>query len=208
MPNRGTMRAKQRRGGSLGQGTRFYYLGGTTLTRIAGAQGFGKTDPSIGSAKSLGVMKQNRNAGGNNTCEETAFFSPYYTQSISLSVEQAGVYGNTGDLVYKNGTTQLLGSLVVEGGLKIRLVGQNPLEVGTINLAVTIVLLGQGFPGISGTILTAQSPVENIEVRQGNCNCRGPKGYCPNCSGRANPLSAITGGAGYSSTTGFTLLSH
>lgn len=66
MPSRGIMRAKQKRGGSLGQGSRFYYLGANKMpiSRVAGAQGFGKTNPSIGSMKSLGVMKQNRNAGG------------------------------------------------------------------------------------------------------------------------------------------------
>ena len=66
MPNRGIMRAKQQRAGSLGQGARFYYLAGQSFATIAGSQGFGKTNPSIGSMKSLGVMKQNRNVGGNN----------------------------------------------------------------------------------------------------------------------------------------------
>jgi len=45
MPGRGIMRAKQLRGGSLGQGTRFYYLGANKapISKVAGAQGFGKT---------------------------------------------------------------------------------------------------------------------------------------------------------------------
>ena len=68
MPGRGVMRAKQNRAGSLGQGARFYVLGGKMVQQTAGAQGYGKTNPSIGSMKSLGVMKQNRNAGGNNVC--------------------------------------------------------------------------------------------------------------------------------------------
>ena len=53
MPGRGIMRAKQKRGGSLGQGSRFYYLGANKIpiSRVAGAQGFGKTNPSIGSMK-------------------------------------------------------------------------------------------------------------------------------------------------------------
>ena len=42
MPGRGIMRAKQLRGGSLGQGTRFYYLGANKapISKVAGAQGF------------------------------------------------------------------------------------------------------------------------------------------------------------------------
>ncbi len=80
MPNRGTMRAKQRLAGSLGQGSRFYYLAGKSFAKVAGSQGFGKTNPSIGSMKSLGVMKQNRNAGGNNVCKESVIPEYYYTQ--------------------------------------------------------------------------------------------------------------------------------
>lgn len=68
MPGRGVMRAKQNRAGSLGQGSHFYVLGGKMIQQTAGAQGYGKTNPSIGSMKSLGIMKQNRNAGGNNVC--------------------------------------------------------------------------------------------------------------------------------------------
>ena len=84
MPSRGIMRAKQKRAGSLGQGTRFFYLGGRSLRRIAGAQGFGKTNPSIGSMRAMGIMKQNRNAGGNTVCKETQYLKYYYTQKVCL----------------------------------------------------------------------------------------------------------------------------
>lgn len=80
MPGRGVMRAKQNRAGSLGQGSRFYTLDGKMFQQSSGFQGYGKTNPSIGSMKSLGIMKQNRNAGGNNVCSEK-------TRNIAASSE-------------------------------------------------------------------------------------------------------------------------
>ena len=213
MPSRGIMRAKQKRAASLGQGTRFYYLGGNSITRIGGGQGFGKTNPSIGSMRSLGVIKQNRNAGGNNICAETEFINTYYTQQVSVDKELNPGQCVTGSgkaenvLIYKLNSTQLLG-VIYACTETLRVIGRNFLPIGFINLPVTFVYQNGGLPGFTGTIISAGSPVKNAEIRAKNCNCRGPKAYCSNCSGRDNPLEAITGGAGYSSTTGFTLITH
>lgn len=90
MPNRAIMRAKQRRGATLGQSTRMYLLNGK-LT--AGAGGFGKTNPSVGSMRTLNQIKLTRTArksylpttfsrnSGNNVTGGGAFKSK---QSFSL----------------------------------------------------------------------------------------------------------------------------
>lgn len=69
MPNNGINRAKQKRAGSLGQSAKLYNFktcnGNIT---IPGSQGFTTGNASIGSALALGVVKQNRKAGGNNVC--------------------------------------------------------------------------------------------------------------------------------------------
>lgn len=57
MPNRAIQRAKQRRGATLGQSTRLYMLNGV---QRPGAGGFGKTDPSVGSMKTLNHVKLTR----------------------------------------------------------------------------------------------------------------------------------------------------
>lgn len=59
MPNRAIQRAKQKRGASLGQSSRFYMLNGMMRP---GAGGFGKTNPSIGSMKQLNLTKLTRTA--------------------------------------------------------------------------------------------------------------------------------------------------
>ena len=209
MPGRGIMRAKQLRGGSLGQGTRFYYLGANKapISKVAGAQGFGKTNPSIGSMKSLGIMKQNRKAGGNNICKETQMTS-YYTQKFQIKSPTTVI--PKGTMIYKNGSTQLLavavGDVTKDGVVEARV--SMPLFY-THHTSVTLVTPNIGFPGIPGTIIGITSPAVKVsEKASSSCGCNGPKGYCPNCSGRANPYNAITGGAGFSSTNGFTLLSH
>lgn len=69
MPGAGTMRAKQKRAGSLGQSSRFYPLKlGSQTVHIPGAQGFGQHNANVGSFLSLGIAKQTRKAGGNNVC--------------------------------------------------------------------------------------------------------------------------------------------
>jgi hypothetical protein len=68
MPNKGTMQAKQKRAGSLGQTSRLYKLGNTNK-KVAGGQGFGRSNPSIGSMTSLQTTKQVRKAGGSNICD-------------------------------------------------------------------------------------------------------------------------------------------
>ena len=66
MPNKGTSRAKQKRAGSLGQSSKFYKIKTSNGTvNIPGAQGFTIGNTSIGSMLSLGIVKQNRKAGGN-----------------------------------------------------------------------------------------------------------------------------------------------
>ena len=54
MPNRAIIRAKQRRGATLGQSSRYYILNNV---KSPGASGFGKTNPSIGSMKSINQIK-------------------------------------------------------------------------------------------------------------------------------------------------------
>ena len=70
------MRAKQKRAASLGQSARFYILnikgGQKKDVLVPGGQGYGKTNPSIGSMISLGITKQIRKAGGNNICKKGA----------------------------------------------------------------------------------------------------------------------------------------
>ena len=207
MPSRGIMRAKQRKAGSLGQGNKFYYLAGKTFSKVAGAQGFGKTNPSIGSMKSLGVMKQNRNAGGNNICKETMTSKYYYTQQVQLSA----ITPPPGTLLYITGTRIPLGVVTTAGtGGVVFIRHANPQTLLTINttLNVSIVPPGMGRPGFSGVLTAIGSPVKNVEAGMSDCNCRGPRGYCSNCSGRNNPHGAITGGSTYSGTTGFAFSTH
>ncbi len=208
MPGRGIMRAKQRRGGSLGQGTRFYYLGANKMpiSKVAGAQGFGKTNPSIGSMKSLGVMKQNRKAGGNNVCVETQARS-YYIQRMVIQNASPGIPAGT--LIYKNGSTELIGVIKSSDG-STALVKVDNIVRSNSHIAVTLVKPNEGFPGQSGVItsISPRAQVQYIKNENKNCDCNGPKANCSNCSGRANVFNAITGGAGFSSTNSFTLLTH
>jgi len=210
MPGRGIMRAKQLRGGSLGQGTRFYYLGSSSFSKIAGAQGFGKTNPSIGSMRSLGVMKQNRKAGGNNVCSDTVYPSYNYTQVIKVNNTDPALQTllPLGTLIYLNGTTRLLGKIIAHNNVLQLLDREFPLPIGNINIPVTYVVPNAGFPGTFGRLLSADPVVQTIDAKGTNCNCRGPKAYCGNCSGRNNPLGAVTGGSMFSSTTGFSLQTH
>ncbi len=88
---RGLLRAKQRRAGSLGQSARLYRLSvGSGLQRrafkVPGAMGFGQHNPSIGSMLSLGVIRQNRRAGGNNVCTFADQFGK--PQQLCQSAEQ------------------------------------------------------------------------------------------------------------------------
>jgi hypothetical protein len=202
------MRAKQKRGGSLGQGSRFYYLGANKMpiSRVAGAQGFGKTNPSIGSMKSLGIMKQNRKAGGNNVCKETQSTS-YYTSSSMKILSNNSI--PKGTLIYKNGSTALLGKVVeISSGGNVTVQTEILVSSGKRHIAVTLVTPGQGFPGVPGTITEIIEPKKVAVSSQSSCGCNGPKSYCSNCSGRANVFNAITGGGSFSSTNSFTLLSH
>ena len=214
MPNRGTMRAKQRKAGSLGQGKRFYYLAGKSFAKVAGSQGFGKTNPSIGSMKSLGIMKQNRNAGGNNICKESVIPEYYYTQKVKLET-LLPLPLKKNSLIYIANTRIPLGQVSFDPNslpsVELRHADpRNLLPTGGLKLNVYIVPPGpfSGRPGTFGTITFASPPVRHVTAVTSSCNCRGPRGYCSNCSGRENPLFAITGGSTYSSTTGFTLLSH
>jgi hypothetical protein len=73
MPNKATQNAKRLRGGALGQSSRFYNIygnqvGPTDAGAFKGGQGWTTHNPSIGSMLSNGIMKQNKNAGGNNVC--------------------------------------------------------------------------------------------------------------------------------------------
>jgi len=210
MPSRGIMRAKQKRGGSLGQGSRFYYLGANKMpiSRVAGAQGFGKTNPSIGSMKSLGIMKQNRKAGGNNACKETQSTSYYRSSLMKIQSSNSNSIPK-GTLIYKNGSTALLGKVLKgNGGGNVTVQTEILVSLGNGHIAVTLVTPGQGFPGVPGTITEITESKKVAVSSQSSCGCNGPKSYCSNCSGRANVFNAITGGGSFSSTNSFTLLSH
>jgi len=74
MPGKGIHNAKRLRAGGLGQSSRFYNIYGQTVSAAAvgafkGGQGWSVRNPSIGSMLSLGIAKQNKNAGGNNVCQ-------------------------------------------------------------------------------------------------------------------------------------------
>ena len=73
MPNKAISNAKRNRAGALGQSSRFYNIFGKVVASNAhgafkGGQGWTTHNPSIGSMLSLGIAKQNKNAGGNNVC--------------------------------------------------------------------------------------------------------------------------------------------
>ena len=73
MPNKAIMNAKRSRAGALGQSSRFYNIYGAQVESSApgaskGGQGWTNPNPSIGSMVSMGIMKQNKNEGGNNIC--------------------------------------------------------------------------------------------------------------------------------------------
>ena len=74
MPNKAIQNAKRLRGGALGQSSRFYNIYGQQVAAsnpnaFKGGQGWTTHNPSIGSMLSNGIMKQNKNAGGNNVCQ-------------------------------------------------------------------------------------------------------------------------------------------
>ena len=74
MPNKAIQNAKRLRAGALGQSSRFYNIYGQQVKAsnpngFKGGQGWTTHNPSIGSMLSNGIMKQNKNAGGNNVCQ-------------------------------------------------------------------------------------------------------------------------------------------
>ena len=74
MPNKGIRNAVYKRAGGKGQSSKFYNIYGKAVkpsdpTGFKGGQGWTAPKPQIGSMLSLGIMKQNRNAGGNNVCQ-------------------------------------------------------------------------------------------------------------------------------------------
>jgi len=63
-----------KRAGGKGQSSKFYNIYGkvvkpTDPNGFKGGQGWTAPKPQIGSMLSLGIMKQNKNAGGNNVCQ-------------------------------------------------------------------------------------------------------------------------------------------
>ena len=160
--------------------------------------------------RSLGVMKQNRKAGGNNVCSDTAYPSYKYTQVIKVNSANPALQTHLplGTLIYLNGTTRLLGKIIAHNNMLQLLDKEFTLPLGNINIPITYVGSNAGFPGIFGRLLSAEPVVKTIDTKGTNCNCRGPKAYCGNCSGRNNPVGAITGGSTFSSTTGFSLQTH
>ena len=72
MPGKGIRNAVYKRAGGKGQSSKFYNIYGkvvkpTDPNGFKGGQGWTAPQPQIGSMLSLGIMKQNRNAGGANT---------------------------------------------------------------------------------------------------------------------------------------------
>ncbi len=74
MPGKGIRNAVYKRAGGKGQSSKFYNIYGQVVkpsdpTGFKGGQGWTAPKPQIGSMLSLGIMKQNKNAGGNNVCQ-------------------------------------------------------------------------------------------------------------------------------------------
>ncbi len=74
MPGKGIRNAVYKRAGGKGQSSKFYNIYGkvvkpTDPNGFKGGQGWTAPKPQIGSMLSLGIMKQNKNAGGNNVCQ-------------------------------------------------------------------------------------------------------------------------------------------
>ena len=236
MPGKGIQRAKRLRAGALGQSSRFYYLGSNSFAKIAGGQGFGKTNASIGSMRSLGIMKQNRKAGGNNICKETTSLGYKVYQDFEIIVSGSDqndintITENT--LIYIYGTPRIFGKVINKISATKRTENSNTryrvqlarnirIAPGTRNLISLTPPDSPSDPdiwpppvnssGTPGEIIVPNDGgnYEVVKVMVNNaCGCNGPKAYCPNCSGRNNPFGAITGANTYSSTTGFTLLTH
>jgi len=74
MPGKGIRNAVYKRAGGKGQSSKFYNIYGQVVkpsdpNGFKGGQGWTTHNPSIGSMLSLGIAKQNKNAGGNNVCD-------------------------------------------------------------------------------------------------------------------------------------------
>ena len=98
MPNKGIRNAVYKRAGGKGQSSKFYNIYGkvvkpTDPNGFKGGQGWTAPKHQIGSMLSLGIMKQNRNAGGNNVCQpgpgpKNAECSPTLTADNIMTVGQ------------------------------------------------------------------------------------------------------------------------
>ena len=98
--------------------------------------------------KSLGVMKQNRNAGGNNVCKETQF-KEYFLQNMNI-LHNTGNNIPKGTLIYKNGSTQLLGVVESSNSNTTIVKVDTPLPVSTNYIAVTMVKTKSRISWITG----------------------------------------------------------
>ena len=121
MPGKGIRNAVYKRAGGKGQSSRFYNIYGKAVkpsdpTGFKGGQGWTTHNPSIGSMLSLGIAKQNKNAGGNNVCQpgpgpKNAECVPALTANNIMTVGTAGSGPTT---VYGYGAP---GSTTPAGGL-------------------------------------------------------------------------------------------
>ena len=111
MPNKAIQNAKRLRGGALGQSSRFYNIygqqvGASNPDGFKGGQGWTAPKPQIGSMLSLGIMKQNKNAGGNNVCQPGP--GPKNT-CVPKSGSNNLTVGNSSDVIFGFSTGSLGG---------------------------------------------------------------------------------------------------
>jgi len=119
MPGAGIMRAKRLRAGALGQSSRFYNIYGQRVSASAkgafkGGQGWTAHNPSIGSMLSLGIAKQNKNAGGNNVCQPGPGPKKTCPELTANNIMTVGTAGSGPTTVYGYGAP---GSTTPAGGL-------------------------------------------------------------------------------------------
>ena len=119
MPNKGIRNAVYKRAGGKGQSSKFYNIYGkvvkpTDPTGFKGGQGWTAPKPQIGSMLSLGIMKQNRNAGGNNVCQPGPGPKKTCPELTANNIMTVGTAGSGPNTVYGYGAP---GSTTPAGGL-------------------------------------------------------------------------------------------
>ena len=136
MPGAGIHRAKRLRAGALGQSSRFYNIYGQRVSASAkgafkGGQGWTTHNPSIGSILSMGIMKQNKNAGGNTVCGK----GPGPTSCVTCVASSAQVPVNGNNLlVGKNSSSNQIGYITTGVGSPNGTLTPNTIDGNVVNL--------------------------------------------------------------------------